>query len=178
MTRVFTEDNKSVAVTLITVKGAVKAKVLNGHTYMGIGKAKSTKALAGQFKDLHYVPRDVVTIKGDIDVNIDNFAPKDIITIKGVTKGKGFQGVVKRWHFAGGPKTHGQSDKLRHPGSSGSGTTPGRVFKGKKRGGRMGGDNITIKNMEIMTVDKENGIIAVKGSVPGGRNSVVTIIKK
>ncbi|MEI7603749.1 MAG: 50S ribosomal protein L3 [bacterium] len=178
MTRVFAENNKSVAVTLVSIKGCIKAKNLNGATYIGIGKQKAGKNLDGQFKDLGYVPAHVVTVEGDVDVNIDEFNVNDVVIVKGVTKGKGFQGVVKRWGFAGGPKTHGQSDKLRHPGSNGSGTTPGRVWKGKKMGGRMGTDNVTIKNVKVMAVDKENGIIALSGPIPGGRNSVVTIIKK
>jgi len=177
MTRVFT-DNVSVPVTLISVKDCVKAKSLNGATYIGLGKKDTTKALGGQFKDLGYVPRYIKTLKGDIDVNIDDFLVDDMVTVKGLSKGKGFQGVVKRWGFHGGPKTHGQSDKLRHPGSSNSGTTPGRVWKGKKMGGRMGGENKTIKNIKIVAVDKENGVIALKGALPGGRNSIITIIKK
>ena len=178
MTRVFTEDNQVVPVTLIYVKGVVKAKTLNGHTYVGIGKKSSTKSSKGQYKDLGYVPKNVITVEGDVEVNIDNFAPKDMVTVKGTSKGKGFQGVVKRHGFAGGPKTHGQSDKHRHPGSIGSGTTPGRVWKGKRMGGRMGGDSITVKNIEVVSVDKENGVIALKGAIPGGRNNLVTIIKK
>lgn len=177
MTRVYTDTNKSVPVTLISIKGCVKAKTLNGSTYIGIGKRSNSKTLLGQFKDLGYVPMYVATIKGDIEVGPDGFIPGDMVTVKGITKGKGFQGVVKRHGFAGGPKTHGQSDKLRHPGSSGSGTTPGRVWKGKRMGGRMGGDNVTVKNIEVMVVDKENGILALKGAIPGGRNNLITIIK-
>jgi large subunit ribosomal protein L3 len=178
MTRVFTDTNKSVPVTLVLYKGCVKAKVLNGATYIGLGKKRNKKQEVGQYKELGYVPRKVVTLKGDLDINIDNFQVGDMVLVKGVTKGKGFQGVVKRYNFAGGPKTHGQSDKHRHPGSIGSGTTPGRVWKGKRMGGRMGGDTISIKNVEIVAINKEKGIVALKGAIPGGRNSLVTIIKK
>lgn len=178
MTRLFTEDNKSVAVTLISFRGCVKAKSLNGVTYVGLGKKRAGKLDKGQYKQLGYVPKFTQTIHGDIDVSIDNFEVGDMVYVKGVTKGKGFQGVVKRWGFAGGPKTHGQSDKHRHPGSIGSGTTPGRVWKGKKMAGRMGGDNVTVKNIQIVSINKEEGIIALKGAIPGSRNSLVTIIKK
>lgn len=98
----------------------------------------------------------------------------DTITIKGISKGKGFQGVVKRHGFSGGPKTHGQSDRHRAPGSIGTGTTPGRVFKGKKMAGRMGGDTITIKNLNVVSVSQDE--IKIKGIIPGTVNSLVKII--
>lgn len=181
MTRVFTETNQSVAVTLVSIKDCVKAKSLNGATYIGLGRKADKMAKKndlGQFKELGYVPRFVKTLTGDVEIGIDGFEVGDTVSIMGVSKGKGFQGVVKRYHFAGGPKTHGQSDKLRHPGSIGSGTTPGRVWKGKRMGGRMGTDNMTIKNLKVMIIDKENGIIGISGALPGGRNNLVTIIKK
>ena len=95
----------------------------------------------------------------------------------GLSKGKGFAGVVKRHHFAGGPKTHGQSDRHRAPGSVGAGTTPGRVLKGLRMAGRMGNERITVKNLEIVEADPARNLLLVRGAVPGGRNSLL-IIKK
>jgi large subunit ribosomal protein L3 len=97
----------------------------------------------------------------------------DKVDISGTSKGKGFQGVVKRHHFAGGPRTHGQSDRERAPGSIGQTTTPGRVYKGKRMAGRMGSKRVTIKNLEVIKVDK-NGLI-VKGLVPGAIDSLLEI---
>lgn len=101
----------------------------------------------------------------------------DKIKVIGVSKGKGFQGVVKRHHFKGGPRTHGQSDRERSPGSIGQTTTPGRVYKGKRMAGRMGSDTVTVKNLKVVSIDTEKNILTVSGLVPGGRNALL-IIKK
>ena len=101
----------------------------------------------------------------------------DLVKVAGVSKGKGFAGVVKRHGFAGGPRTHGQSDRERAPGSSGSTTTPGRVYKGKRRAGRMGGERVTIKNLEIVEVDGQKNLFWIKGSVPGNKNGLVEITR-
>lgn len=95
----------------------------------------------------------------------------DEITLTGVSKGKGFAGVVRRHGFAGGPRTHGQSDRERAPGSIGSTTTPGRVLKGKRMAGRMGGERVTLKNLKIMKIDLEKNILFIKGPVPGNVGS-------
>jgi large subunit ribosomal protein L3 len=107
--------------------------------------------------------------------------PKDVVSIgsvcdiQGTSKGKGFAGVVKRWNFAGGPRTHGQSDRLRAPGSIGQGTTPGRVHKGKKMPGRMGSDTVTTKKSMVVAFDETSNIIWVTGPVPGARHSLVRL---
>lgn len=101
------------------------------------------------------------------------FQKNELVDITGFSKGKGFQGVVKRHHFAGGPRTHGQSDRERAPGSIGQTTTPGRVYKGKRMAGRMGQDKVTIKNLKIVEVKEDQ--IAVKGLVPGTRGSFLII---
>ncbi len=101
------------------------------------------------------------------------FQKDDLVDISGVSKGKGFQGVVKRHHFKGGPRTHGQSDRERAPGSIGQTTTPGRVYKGKRMAGRMGGDKVTVKNLKIVEV-KEDGLV-VAGLVPGAKGGLVEI---
>ena len=110
---------------------------------------------------------------GDM-INVDTFKSGDNIQVTGVSKGEGFQGVVKRHGFKGTKKTHGNKDQLRMPGSIGA-TGPAHVFKGTRMGGRTGGDKITIKNLEIVEVDKENNIIYIKGSVPGAINGLVMI---
>ena len=103
------------------------------------------------------------------------FEPGDVVDVTGTSKGKGFAGVVKRHGFHGGPKTHGQSDRHRAPGSIGSGTTPGRVFKGKKMAGRMGNEQVTIKNLEVIDIQGEQ--IMVRGLIPGSRGSIVVVRK-
>ncbi|KKR39378.1 50S ribosomal protein L3 [Candidatus Woesebacteria bacterium RIFOXYA1_FULL_40_18] len=107
----------------------------------------------------------------------DIFRVGDYISTSATSKGKGFAGVVKRWHFAGGPRTHGQSDRERAPGSIGQGTTPGRVFKGKHMAGRMGSDKVTIKNLQIVSVEPDKGEIKVSGPIPGKTGSLVVIKK-
>lgn len=105
------------------------------------------------------------------------FKEGDRLVVSGISKGKGFAGVVKRYHFAGGPRTHGQSDRERAPGSSGSTTTPGRVMKGKRMAGRMGGDRVTIKNLLVSKIDTEKNVILVKGAVPGPKKCSLSIRK-
>ena len=103
------------------------------------------------------------------------FEVGDMVNVTGVSKGKGFQGVVKRHGFHGSPATHGHKDQLRMPGSIGS-TGPQRVFKGVRMGGRMGGSQVTVKNLEVVKVDSKQNIIAIKGAVPGSRGSYVSIV--
>lgn len=113
---------------------------------------------------------------GDVFNASEVFKKGDVVQATAISKGKGFAGGVKRWKFSGGPKTHGQSDRQRAPGSIGQGTTPGRVLKGKKMAGRMGSDQVTVKNLTIVDLDKERGI-AISGSVPGTYGSLVVIKK-
>ena len=103
----------------------------------------------------------------------ETFNEGDTVTVTGISKGKGFQGVVKRHGFKGGPRTHGQSDRLRAPGAIGARTTPGRVYKGKRMGGRMGHDTVTIKNKRILGI-KEN-ILLIRGPLPGSNGDLVKI---
>ena len=107
----------------------------------------------------------------------DIFQPGDVIRVTGISKGKGFAGVMKRWGFHGGPRTHGQSDRKRAPGSIGAGTTPGRVLKGKKMAGRMGTNRITIKGLKIIRIDEKNNLILVSGPVPGANKELLLITK-
>lgn len=123
------------------------------------------------WKDDKIFPVTLVTTK-------DNHALEagDIVKISGTSKGRGFQGVVKRHGFKGGPKTHGQKNRHRAPGSIGS-TAPQRVLPGRRMAGRMGGDRVTVKNLEVVAIDKDNKVIFLKGAVPGTKNSKVEIYK-
>jgi large subunit ribosomal protein L3 len=103
------------------------------------------------------------------------FEVGDLVDVIGVSKGKGFAGAVKRHHFSGGPRTHGQSDRLRAPGAIGAGSTPGRIIKGLRMAGRMGNDRVTVQNLEIALVDPERNLLAVKGAVPGARDGLLII---
>ena len=105
----------------------------------------------------------------------DVFSVGDLVDVLGTSKGKGFQGVVKRHHFKGGPRTHGQSDRLRAPGARGSGTTPGRVYKGAKGSGQMGNQRVTVHNLRVVLVDVERNLIGVRGAVPGMSGGLVLI---
>jgi len=192
MTQVFGEDGRVVPVTIVDVNEVYmigkKDEDKDGYQAIILGKGKkknANKPELGKYKKLGFVPNFIKEIRDTeieleentkIDANL--FENGEVISVTGDTKGKGFQGVVKRWNFHGGPKTHGQSDRWRAPGSIGSGTTPGRVYKGKKMAGRMGGNQITVKNLEIVLVDKENGLIGIKGSIPGNKGSYIIIKSK
>lgn len=192
MTQVFGEDGRVVPVTIVDVNEVYmigkKDEDKDGYQAIILGKGKkknANKPELGKYKKLGFVPNFIKEIRDTeieleentkIDANL--FENGEVISVTGDTKGKGFQGVVKRWNFHGGPKTHGQSDRWRAPGSIGSGTTPGRVYKGKKMAGRMGGNQITVKNLEIVLVDKENGLIGIKGAIPGNKGSYIIIKSK
>lgn len=108
----------------------------------------------------------------------DVFQPGDVVRVTGVSKGKGFAGVVKRHQFRGGPRTHGQSDRERSPGSIGQTTTPGRVYKGKRMAGHMGVETVTVRNLRIVSINPETNTLIVKGLVPGARNGLLLLQKE
>lgn len=193
----FLDDGTRVPVTEINVTGnfvvGVKDKNKSGYSALQLGfgiKKHPSKALLGYVKgaNLKNAPRFFKEVKFNEDeVNQmpklgealkaeDILKPGDVVDVSGISKGKGFAGVVKRHHFKGGPRTHGQSDRERAPGSIGQTTTPGRVYKGKRMAGRMGQENVTIKNLRIL--DVTDNTILVKGLVPGSLNSLMTITKK
>jgi large subunit ribosomal protein L3 len=118
---------------------------------------------------------NVADYKQGQTITVDVFAEGDKVDVVGTTKGRGFAGTIKRHNFRRQPKTHGQSDRERAPGSIGATSTPGRVFKGKKMAGRMGNARVTAQNLEVVVVDPENNLLAVKGSVPGARGGLLTI---
>lgn len=110
-------------------------------------------------------------------IDASMFKPGDLVDVTGVSLGKGFAGVVKRHHFAGGPRTHGQSDRHRAPGSVGAGTTPGRVLKGMRMAGHMGAQRVTVQNLEVVQVDPARNLLLIKGAVPGTRKGLLMIKK-
>lgn len=182
MSRIYDGD-KAVAVTVLDVADVVVSHVGEGGYELGKDVKKSrNSALKGKYKGLGYVPMHRAWVSGDapdgseigakIDVESLELEGKDV-KISSRSKGKGFQGVVKRWGFAGGPKTHGQSDRLRAPGSIGAGTDPGRVLPGKKMAGRMGGDKITLKGKKVVKV--VDNLVMVSGPVAGSKGSLVLI---
>lgn len=183
MTQIFDEKGRSIPVTLINLRGCVVVGKADDKVVVGFGKKRKTnKAELGRYKSLGYVPQitkefaltDEIEITPGSNVEID-LEVGDVVNVTGTSKGKGFQGVVKRWGFAGGPKTHGQSDRHRAPGSIGGGTTPGRVYKGKKLPGRMGGKVKTIEGLKVAYIDKKQMIIGIKGAVPGNKNGILYI---
>jgi large subunit ribosomal protein L3 len=121
------------------------------------------------------VTPETIELGAQFDVGI--FRVGESVDVVGISKGKGFQGGVKRHGFSGGPKTHGQSDRTRAPGSIGSGTTPGRVLKGTRMAGHMGNDRVTMKKLQVIQADPERNLLVVKGSIPGPNGSLVTIKK-
>jgi large subunit ribosomal protein L3 len=190
MTQVFLPSGAVVPVTKIQAGPcqivAIKENTQNGikAVQIGFGEVKESrlsKPERGHLKDLDAVRnlRDFTiekesSVKRGDTITVDTFVPGDKVQVVGESKGKGFAGVVKRHHFRGGPASHGHKDNLRMPGSIGAGGVQ-RVFKGMRMGGRMGGDRVTIKNLEIVEVHPENGEIYIKGAVPGGRNALLLI---
>ena len=193
-TQAFLEDGRRIPLSLISVSGnwvtqiKTPEKDLYSAVQLGFGhKKKTTKAIAGHSKKAGQdkkTPRffrevrtdDITGIELGQEINIaEILEPGDVIDVTGTSKGKGYAGVVKRHHFKGGPKTHGQSDRHRAPGASGQGTTPGRVYKGKRMSGRMGNERVTVKNLTV--IDIKDSVIYVKGLIPGVKGSLVMISK-
>jgi len=187
MTQVFRDDGTVVPVTLIQagpcVITQIRTETKDGYSavQIGYGKKRSiNKPLTGHLKDLdnfrymrEFKVSDPEYKRGDkIDVSIFEFGDK--VDVTGISKGQGFQGVVKRHGFAGSPASHGHKDQLRMPGSIGA-TGPAHVFKGTKMGGRMGGTQVTVKNLVIEKIDPKNNVLAIKVAIPGARNSLVMI---
>ena len=196
MTSLFTTDGKNIPCTLIEAGPCVVMQVKtvenDGYSAVQLGygekKAKNTtKALAGHFAKANTTPkRRLVEFRTDdtsafslgSEVKSDFFAEGDFVDVVGTSKGKGFQGVVKRYNFQGvGGQTHGQHNRLRHPGSIGACSWPSRVFKGMRMGGRMGTDRVKIQNLKVMRVVADKNLILVSGSVPGAKNGYVVLEK-
>ena len=195
MTSLFTPEGKSVPCTLIEAGPCTvtQVKTVDNDGYaavqLGFGERKeknTPKALAGHFKKANATPKskvvefrseDTTFSLGDV-VKVDLFEEGEFVDAIGTSKGKGFQGVVKRYNFAGvGGQTHGQHNRGRHPGSIGACSWPSRVFKGMRMAGRMGGDRVKIQNLRILKVIAEKNVIVVSGSVPGAKNSYIVLEK-
>jgi large subunit ribosomal protein L3 len=195
MTRYFLEEGRSVPVTLVKMGPCVvvqkKTAEKDGYEAIQVGfevQAKEhrvSRPLRGHFKKagdkLYRHTRELRVDKADEyevgqEIKADIFSIGETVSVSGRTKGRGFEGVVKRWGFSGGKDTHGCRSH-RVPGSIGSNTDPGRVFKGKKMPGRMGFQRRTIKNLLILDVRPDMDVIAVKGAIPGSRNSILEISK-
>lgn len=195
MTRIFNENNEVIPVTVIQAGPCkiVQIKTVENDGYNAVqicfGRKKLrniTKPLFGHLKkyNINFYPELVKEVKVDTvenlnsgdEFNVSIFNVNELVDVQGYTKGKGFAGVVKRWGFAGGPRTHGQSDRLRAPGSIGS-QQPQRVPKGRKMAGHLGNELITVKNLQVVKIDPENNLLYVKGGIPGNKNSIVLIKK-
>lgn len=188
------KNDKAIPVTLIQAGPAkitqIRTKEKDGYSAVQIGfdatKKRLNKPLQGHLKDLgnfkylkEFKPttndQEPTTYKIGDELNVNQFQEGAKVKISGLDKGRGFQGVVKRHGFHGGPQTHGQKNRLRAPGSIGS-TAPQRVIKGRKMAGHMGQERTSVKNLEIVGIDKDKNILMVKGAVPGARGTLLEII--
>lgn len=194
MTRIFTEDGASIPVTVIEVTPnrvtQIRSLDVDGYSAVqvtaGSRKAKHlTKAQAGHFAkagvEAGRIVREYRLAEGDeapvvgADLTVSLFEAGQLIDVIGTSKGKGFQGGIKRWNFAAQDATHGNSLSHRAPGSTGQNQTPGRVFKGKKMAGHMGAERVTVQSLEIVRVDLDRNLLLVKGAVPGATGGDVLV---
>jgi large subunit ribosomal protein L3 len=197
MTSIFDEMGEVIPCTVIEAGPCyvtqVRTRERDGYDAVQLGFAEkkerlTNKPLKGHFARAGVKParilREFRSNGGDEmqpgqEIKVDKvFAKGDVVSVIGTSKGRGFQGVVKRHHFGGGSRTHGQSDRERAPGSIGSSSYPSRVFRGQRMGGRMGGDRVTVRNLKVVGVIADSNLLLVKGSVPGAINGFVEIHKK
>jgi large subunit ribosomal protein L3 len=194
MTQLFVDD-RAVGVTVIETKPCtivqIKTKEKDGYAALQLGyeevkESKVTRPLAGHFKKAGVAPhRHLFEIRVDDTakynvgdtIGVEVFAGDEKVDISGVSRGLGFQGVVKRWNFSGGPKSHG-SHFHRRPGSVGCHVEPGRIIKGRKMPGQMGKQRVTIRGLEILKVDPERNLLIIKGSTPGARGTLLELGKR
>jgi len=191
MTQVFSENGRVEPVTAIEAGpcfvSQVKRVEKDGYdaVQLGFGQAKRLNSpqkghlkKVGMLKYLReFEAADMDSIEVGHRVSVDMFKAGDLVDISGTSKGRGFAGGVKRYHFAGGPKTHGQSDRHRAPGSIGAGTSPGRVWKGLRMAGHMGNRRVTVRKLKVVEADPERNLLLVRGAVPGWRKGLLTITK-
>ncbi len=197
MTSIFDDKGESVPCTVVEAGPCyviqIKTKEKDGYEAIQLGFEDKkprlvNKPVTGHFKRANVPPKrlltefrsfDISKFQVGTEVKIETlFSKGDTVSVCGISKGRGFQGVVKRHHFGGGSRTHGQSDRVRAPGSIGSSSYPSRVFKGMKMAGRMGGDNVTVKNLRIVQIVPESNLVIIRGSIPGYNNSYVEIHKE
>ena len=195
MTSIFDENGKNIPCTVIEAGPCVVTQVrtneVDGYTALQLGfddktEKHATKAELGHFKKAGTVAKKKVVEFQDFEneynlgdvITVDLFQEGDFVDVAGVSKGKGFQGVVKRHGFGGvGQATHGQHNRLRAPGSVGASSYPSRVFKGMRMAGRTGGERVTVQNLRVLKVVADKNLLVVKGAVPGHKNSYVIIQK-
>jgi large subunit ribosomal protein L3 len=173
MTQIW-KDGKVVPVTVVHAEpnkvSILRTAERDGYEAVQLTLGKKKR----EFKDRPSQKVDISTLKLEDVIGVDTFKEGDKVRVSGITKGRGFQGVVKRHNFAGGPKTHGQKNRHRAPGSIGS-TAFQRVVPGRRMAGHMGVDRVTIKNLVVAAIDKENNLLFLKGAVPGGRGGLLEI---
>ncbi|GHS90802.1 50S ribosomal protein L3 [Synergistales bacterium] len=195
MTQIFDAEGQAVAVTVIAAGPcpvvALRTPEQNGYSavllgYGAVKPHKLSKPLKGLFDKVKVEPKrtlrefrsDTAGYEIGQEIRVDLFTAGEKVNVSGVSKGKGFAGVIKRYHFAGLQFSHGTSVMHRHGGSSGAISYPGRVFPGKRMPGHMGSEKVTVKNLMVVAVDLENNLLLVKGAVPGAKNSLVTLFKQ
>ncbi|MFW6118242.1 MAG: 50S ribosomal protein L3 [Chloroflexota bacterium] len=195
MTQLFQESGETVAVTAIqagpSVVTQIKSQDKDGYDAIQLGlienKVKQSRLSSPEkghlqgLENVRYLREfrsdDISSIKQGDKVDIGFLKHGDLVNVTGFSKGRGFAGVVKRHHFAGGPKTHGQTDRHRAPGSIGATTFPGRVLRGKRMAGHMGNRRVTARNLEVVQADPERNLLLVKGTVPGANGGLLVIEK-
>ncbi len=193
MTQIFDDAGVAIPVTIIEAGPCFVTQIRlpeqDGYSavQLGFDEAKPKRLTGGQIGHLkrnnipplrflrEFREKNPEVSEGD-KITVDKvFEVGEFVDVIGTSKGKGFAGAVKRYHFRGGPKTHGQSDRQRAPGSRGSGTTPGRVYKGSRGPGHMGNERVTVQNLAVVLVDGERNLLAVRGAIPGAKGGVVMI---
>lgn len=190
MGQIFDESGKVTPVTIVkaltnTVTG-IKTAERDGYTAIQVGtidqkESRVNKAQLGQFAGKGYKEVQEFRTDGTVEaaigdtLSVDSFEKGDSVTVSGISKGKGFQGVVKRYNFKGGPRSHGQKHSEREPGSIGGGLRT-HVPKGMRMAGRTGSDTVTVKGLKVVAVDAENNLIYISGAVPGRRGTVISIV--
>jgi len=195
MTSIFDENGKNIPCTVIQagpcVVTQVRTEEVDGYSALQLGfddkaEKRASKAEQGHYKKAGASPKKKVVEFRDFEgefnlgdtVGVDLFVEGEFVDVIGTSKGKGFQGVVKRHGFAGvGQATHGQHNRLRAPGSIGAASTPSKVVKGMRMAGRMGGERVTVQNLRVLKVVPEKNLLVVKGAVPGHKNAYVTVEK-
>ena len=197
MTSIFDDNGQMIPCTIIEAGPCyvtqIKTKGTDGYDAVQLGfdeirERLVNKPMKGHFKKGGVKPLRLISefrnfngtkLELGQEVRVDNFQQGDVVDVIGRSKGRGFQGVVKRHHFSGvGMTSHGQSDRVRAPGSIGASSYPSRVMKGRRMAGRMGGERVTVKNLMVLKVIAESNILIVKGSVPGAINSYLEIVKQ
>ncbi|MCP4164642.1 MAG: 50S ribosomal protein L3 [Chloroflexi bacterium] len=195
MTQIFDEQGVMIPVTVLEVGPCyvtqLRSPATNGYAavQLGFGDVKERRLSGGErghvkkanapalknLREFRIQDSDLEHYKLGQKLVADLFTEGELVDVTGTSKGKGFQGGIKRHGFSRGPKTHGQSDRERSPGAANAGSTPGRVFKGKRGPGHMGHERVTVQNLRVVKVDPERNLLAVRGAIPGPKNGLITV---